>query len=295
MTAAVRRCHPPRCPSARGRRTAAHRLPRFAPREGFSSPWPACRPSVAMGRPAASNADRSRTARSVAVSVTRGHRGAKLAACPRSCSARRHRSSRRCSSAAGRRAWTASTRSGRVSCTWFPARASSTPASRRSRRSCLTRRLERPGCLLAMGEFNLGESEHDFRVPDGGLHRPGAAGVWHATAALVVEILSPGDESLQKLPFYAAHHVDEVLLVDPAERTRHVARAPRWRVRARRAKRADRARSGRARRAARLAVAAGSLRREAPTASDPGTAGRGGACAAAGPARRSCRCDRCRR
>lgn len=41
-----------------------------------------------------------------------------------------------------------------------------------------------------MSEFTLGESERDFRVPDGGLHRPGAAGVWHATAALVVEILS---------------------------------------------------------------------------------------------------------
>ncbi len=75
------------------------------------------------------------------------------------------------------------------------------------------------GLLLAMSEFNLGESEHDFRVPDGGLHRPGAAGVWHATAAAVVEILSPDDESRQKLPFYAEHDVDEVLLVDPAERT----------------------------------------------------------------------------
>jgi len=73
--------------------------------------------------------------------------------------------------------------------------------------------------LAAMSEFNLGESEHDFRVPDGGLHRPGAAGVWLSTAAVVVEILSPGDESWQKLPFYAEHHVDEVLLVDPAERT----------------------------------------------------------------------------
>jgi len=75
------------------------------------------------------------------------------------------------------------------------------------------------GLLLAMHEFNLGESEQDFRVPDGGLHRPGAAGVWHSTAAVVVEVLSPGDESWQKLPFYAEHHVDEVLLVDPAEQT----------------------------------------------------------------------------
>ena len=75
------------------------------------------------------------------------------------------------------------------------------------------------GLEPAMGEFSLGESEHDFRVPDGGLHRPGAAGVWLSTAALVVEILSPGDESWQKLPFYADHLVDEVLIVDPAEHT----------------------------------------------------------------------------
>jgi hypothetical protein len=75
------------------------------------------------------------------------------------------------------------------------------------------------GLLPAISEFNLGESEHDFRVPDGGLHRPGAAGVWLPTAALVVEILSPDDESWQKLPFYAAHHVDEILIVDPTEQT----------------------------------------------------------------------------
>jgi Uma2 family endonuclease len=56
-------------------------------------------------------------------------------------------------------------------------------------------------------------------VPDGGLHRPPVSGAWHATAALVVEIRSPDDESRQKLPFYAEHHVDEVLIVDPAEQT----------------------------------------------------------------------------
>jgi hypothetical protein len=87
----------------------------------------------------------------------------------------------------------------------------------------LVLRLDAParaaGLILAMSESNLGESEHDFRVPGGGPHRPGAAGVWHATAGAVVEILSPGDESREKLPFYAAHEVDEVLLVDPAERT----------------------------------------------------------------------------
>jgi len=36
---------------------------------------------------------------------------------------------------------------------------------------------------------------------------------------MVVEILSADDETWQKLPFYAAHQVDEVLIVDPAERT----------------------------------------------------------------------------
>lgn len=77
------------------------------------------------------------------------------------------------------------------------------------------------GLTAAMGEFNLGDSENDFRVPDGGLHRARPRGVWQPTAALVVEILSPGDESWQKLPFYAARHVDEVLIVDPADHTVH--------------------------------------------------------------------------
>jgi Uma2 family endonuclease len=58
-------------------------------------------------------------------------------------------------------------------------------------------------------------------VPDGGLHRARRWGVWEHTAPLVVEIVSPGDETWQKLPFYAAHHVDEVLIVDPAERAVH--------------------------------------------------------------------------
>ncbi len=83
--------------------------------------------------------------------------------------------------------------------------------------------LDRPACNAgltpAMGEFNLGESEQDFRIPDGGLHRQGAAGTWLRTAALVVEIISPNDETWEKLPFYAEHEVDEVLIVDPLKRT----------------------------------------------------------------------------
>jgi Uma2 family endonuclease len=77
------------------------------------------------------------------------------------------------------------------------------------------------GLWPTMSEFNLGDSEHDFRVPDGGLHRERLRGVWHHTAALVVEIASPNDESWKKLPFYAAHDVDEVLIVDPRERRIH--------------------------------------------------------------------------
>jgi len=73
----------------------------------------------------------------------------------------------------------------------------------------------------AMGEFNLGDSIDDFRVPDGGLHRPGTSGVWLHTAALVVEIVSLGDETWQKLPFYGAHEVDEVLILDPEEQAVH--------------------------------------------------------------------------
>jgi Uma2 family endonuclease len=77
------------------------------------------------------------------------------------------------------------------------------------------------GLIPAMGEFNLGDSDHDYRVPDGGLHRAGADGVWLHTAAVVVEIVSPEDETWKKLPFYAAHEVDEVLILDPAERAVH--------------------------------------------------------------------------
>ena len=73
--------------------------------------------------------------------------------------------------------------------------------------------------LTVTGQFNLGESDHDYRVPDGGLHRHRPRGVWHQTAALVAEIVSPGDETWEKLRFYAVHQVDELLIVDPQERS----------------------------------------------------------------------------
>ena len=72
--------------------------------------------------------------------------------------------------------------------------------------------------LRALGQFNLGE-EGDYRVPDGALVRPGPDAVYLATAALVLEIVSPGDETWEKLGFYAAHGVEELLIVDPQEQT----------------------------------------------------------------------------
>jgi len=70
------------------------------------------------------------------------------------------------------------------------------------------------------GAIGLGVKD-DYRVPDLALHRPGAAAQWHPTAALVAEIVSPGDASWEKLGFYAAHGVDELLIVDPQERRVH--------------------------------------------------------------------------
>jgi Uma2 family endonuclease len=68
--------------------------------------------------------------------------------------------------------------------------------------------------------FNLGQQD-DFRVPDAGLV-PFPAGVWHDTAVLVVEILSPEDETFAKLDFYTAHDVQELLVLDWETRTARV-------------------------------------------------------------------------
>ncbi|MHB8293109.1 MAG: PDDEXK family nuclease [Acidimicrobiales bacterium] len=59
--------------------------------------------------------------------------------------------------------------------------------------------------LVETGPFNLGEPD-DFRAPDRSVHRdfdPDA--VYFPTAAVVVEIVSPGDETYYKLPIYTAH------------------------------------------------------------------------------------------
>jgi hypothetical protein len=72
--------------------------------------------------------------------------------------------------------------------------------------------------LVAIGTFNLGQPD-DFRVPDLGLHRSRPNAVWVPTAAVVVEIESPDDETWEKLPFYASRGVDEVLIVSAQRRS----------------------------------------------------------------------------
>lgn len=76
--------------------------------------------------------------------------------------------------------------------------------------------------LTAGGSFNLGTPE-DFRVPDLGWHRGSPDRLWFDTAALVVEVLSPGDETRAKAGFYAARGVDELWVVDPLARTVEIA------------------------------------------------------------------------
>jgi Uma2 family endonuclease len=80
--------------------------------------------------------------------------------------------------------------------------------------------LARTAGLIAMADFNLG-TKGNYRVPDSGILRSGPDRLYYPTAALVVEIVSPKDESWAKLPFYAAHDVDEVLIVDPKKREIH--------------------------------------------------------------------------
>lgn len=73
--------------------------------------------------------------------------------------------------------------------------------------------------LEMTGGVGIGTGKDDYRVPDLALHRPGTAAQWHPTAALIVEVVSPGDESWAKLDFYAARRVEELLIVDPQRRT----------------------------------------------------------------------------
>ncbi|GAB3598835.1 hypothetical protein GCM10027586_01050 [Kineococcus gypseus] len=73
--------------------------------------------------------------------------------------------------------------------------------------------------LEGLAEFNLGQ-EGDYRVPDLAWVREGVElPLYVPTAVVVGEVLSPGDASRDKVPFYLAREVEEVWLIDPVERS----------------------------------------------------------------------------
>ena len=81
------------------------------------------------------------------------------------------------------------------------------------------RPLARRAGLHHVTATNLGTAD-DFRVPDGMVLRSKPVGATYTdTAALVVEVLSPDDETFAKFAFYAARGVDEVLVADPEGRS----------------------------------------------------------------------------
>jgi Uma2 family endonuclease len=72
--------------------------------------------------------------------------------------------------------------------------------------------------LWLSGPLNVGRSD-DYRVPARAYRRERTAAVFVPTVAVVVEIVSPGDDSYRKFDFYFAHGVEEMLIVDPPERS----------------------------------------------------------------------------
>jgi Uma2 family endonuclease len=72
--------------------------------------------------------------------------------------------------------------------------------------------------------FNLGGSPTSFRVPDIGVFAEPPDAMYVPTALIVGEVLSPDDETFAKIPYYQAHGVQELFVVDPATRTIEVHR-----------------------------------------------------------------------
>jgi Uma2 family endonuclease len=73
--------------------------------------------------------------------------------------------------------------------------------------------------LRGSGPCNIGKPD-DYRVPDQTYFAGDAPPhTFHPTAEIVVEIVSPGDESRLKNDFYFRMGVAEVVIVDPEHRT----------------------------------------------------------------------------
>ena len=86
--------------------------------------------------------------------------------------------------------------------------------------SCLAPAVAAAGFELA-DAVNIGDSR-DYRIPDLAVVDPATVigdGVWLQSAVLVAEIRSPGEAHEEKLAFYLAHDVAEVVLIDPLART----------------------------------------------------------------------------
>ena len=77
----------------------------------------------------------------------------------------------------------------------------------------------RRAALRSSAEFNLGEGKHDYRVPDGAWIAEGfEVATYVPTADVVLEVLSPDDETWDKFGFYAVRGVGEILVAHPGER-----------------------------------------------------------------------------
>jgi len=78
---------------------------------------------------------------------------------------------------------------------------------------------KRRGWLAHTDNLGLFASEKSYRIPDATLARPDQVSKRGLEGAeLVVEVLSPDDESYDKLPFYAKLGVREVWIIDPETR-----------------------------------------------------------------------------
>jgi Uma2 family endonuclease len=84
--------------------------------------------------------------------------------------------------------------------------------------AALLRPLAKRAGLGGRTACNIGRPD-DFRVPDQAYFRDRESRLWYGTAAIVVEVISPDDESRRKLGFYHGAGVEEMLLVDPQTRT----------------------------------------------------------------------------
>jgi Putative restriction endonuclease len=74
--------------------------------------------------------------------------------------------------------------------------------------------------LWVVGPYNIGTPD-DYRIPDLGLMRPGEYRTFGTgDTVVVIEIVSPDDDTFKKFGFYFRHGVEEIVVVDPE--TRHV-------------------------------------------------------------------------